>query len=312
LKQVAVPQASRPASPAPAAPVTRQSSTRRLSRPTSPVPTAPSGKQQNRQPSNQALGAKQLVASKSAGSLGRNPASPPKVKPRQPLQTALVKTSETGAPRDLQSVQDWRSQLEETKKQIREIRAIEGQVRWNMEREEQHETVLKEKSEDLEIMERRAKESCEMSQYLAEKQHEINVVELQDAREFQEFKRDRRVVLKETDQKYIEEQYIHNRENARWNAELAKAVNGQTKEIISQRLDERTDVKEIEKQQQVQAKVAQEETRALEINLEMQNMFRQLQLEKDALLDSLQYVRHRHVKASVAKRAVRGGKAVRI
>lgn len=184
-------------------------------------------------------------------------------------------------------------------------------MKWNMQREEKQEKVAKKKDEEEEIMEWRAMESTEMSQYLAEKQHDINLVELQESKEFQEFKRECKAAVKEESLKSIEEQYINHKENSLWNVDLAKAVNEQTKEIIADRLDNRKEIQEIEKRRREQSKIEQEEDRVMQMNVEMQNMAKQLQLEKEALLQSLEHVRQSQVKAPLARRTSSGSKPLR-
>merc|ERR1719410_858387 len=119
-----------------------------------------------------------------------------------------------------QTVQEFQRMLEETKKEVREIRAIEAQMRWNMAREEVREKAQKEAAALDDIRDWRWKQSDEMKQYVAEKAHRAKVEELQEAKEYQEFKREVKTLVKEEDLKIIQEGYQNDISNAQWRAEM--------------------------------------------------------------------------------------------
>lgn len=190
-----------------------------------------------------------------------------------------------------QTVQEFQRMLEETKKEVREIRAIEAQMRWNMVREENKEKVLEEEAIVNEIRDWRWKQSDDMKAYVAEKAQQAKVVELEESKQFQEFKREAKAHVKEEDLKHMQEEYQQDMENAAWRAELVKEEEEREKELASGRVEDIQFIRETKAVQKERAKVEVEENRALEQSLEMAHMARELAKEKDQLLQSLQYVR---------------------
>jgi len=182
--------------------------------------------------------------------------------------------------------------LEETKREVREIRAIEAQMRWNMAREETREKALEEAAEENEIRDWRWKQSEEMKAFVAEKAHQTKVTEIKESKEFQEFKRENKLLAKEEDLRHIQEVYEKDTENAAWREEAAREVAEREKELVAERVEDVQFVREAKANQKVKEKAEADENRAHEQSLEMANMARQLQQEKEALLQSLQYVRN--------------------
>jgi len=191
------------------------------------------------------------------------------------------------------SVAEWKRQLENTKKEMREIKALEGQMKWTLQREEKASVVTVKKDNEQEIMDWRWKQHDEMKEYMADKEYVIKEAELQENKEFVEFKRDHKLVVKEEDRQYNEEEYLVDRDNAEWRTAVAKGINEREKEVVAERFDNMIEVKEIRNDQKLEEKESTVQDRAHAQNLEMQNMVRQLQKEKDAMLDSLQYSRQR-------------------
>merc|ERR1740117_1653054 len=78
-----------------------------------------------------------LAASRSMTSLGR-PQSRSTIAPRNGngQVTPSIPTVNGSQP---STIQEWRKMLEETKKEVREIKAIESSLKWNMQREDKKE-----------------------------------------------------------------------------------------------------------------------------------------------------------------------------
>jgi len=189
--------------------------------------------------------------------------------------------------------------LEETKKEVREIRAIEAQMRWNMAREEVRERTQKEAAALDDIRDWRWKQSDEMKQYVTEKAHRTKVEELQKSRDYQEFKREVKTLVKEEDLKIIQEEYQKDISNAQWRAEMEKERQIKEKEVVVGHAEDFQFLRETRAQQKSQEKAQEDERRALEQSLEMANMAKELAKEKEKLLQSLQCVRSCQKRSSV-------------
>lgn len=189
------------------------------------------------------------------------------------------------------SVPEFHRALKETEKEIRELRALESQMRWNMAREEVREKVNEKTAAEEEIRDWRREQIEKMKEYDAEKAQQAKVEELVDSKDFQEFKREVKLVTKEEDLRIIQEEYQKNIEHAQFRAEAAKEVYEKDKEVVTVHAEDMLHLREFKKEQKQQEKAKEEETRVIEQSLEMANMARELAREKEKLLQSLEYVR---------------------
>jgi len=142
-------------------------------------------------------------------------------------------------------------------------------------------------------MDWRWKQSDEMKEFVDAKEHEQKIEDLEESKDFQEFKREVKLVAKEEEKRLISEEYLEDVDAAAWRMELAQALHEREKDFVAEKFDSLQEVKEIEVNQRLQEKVEKEEDRTIEQNLEMQNIAKQLQKEKEELLASLQYCRSR-------------------
>jgi len=235
-----------------------------------------------------------LSVSKSSSSLCVSKSSPAVRAPAgaQQGQVAVPRSKSPGVnATNPQALQQFRKMLEEKKKEVREIRAIESKMKWNMQREERKDTVHQAKAVEEDIRDWRWHQSDEMKAYVEEKALQTKLGDLQESKEFQEFKREIKALEKEEDQQYITEMYLQDVENASWRTELAHIVGQRDKEIIADRREDVQHFKDFKLDQRLQEKVEEEEHRAIEQSLEMANLTRQLEKEKEQLLQSLQFTR---------------------
>lgn len=189
------------------------------------------------------------------------------------------------------SVPEFQRALKETEKEIRELRALESQMRWNLAREEVKDKVQEKAAAEEEIRDWRRKQFEQMKEYELEKAQQAKVEELVDSKGFQEFKREAKLVGKEEELRAIQEEYQKNIENAQFRAEAAKEVYEKDKEVVTVHAEDIQHLREFKKEQKQQEKVKEEETRVMEQSLEMASVARELAKEKEKLLQSLEYVR---------------------
>lgn len=181
--------------------------------------------------------------------------------------------------------------LDDTKKEVREIKALEAQMRWNMAREEQKDTQSEEKEKENEIRDWRWRESDEMKQLVAEKAQAIKVVDLEESKDFQEFKRETKAVVKDAEQQMITEEYLQDIENASWRADIARVEMERERELVIEKVDGVKELQEIKKQEKIIVKIQEEDERQFEQNMEMERMAKELAREREQLLQSLQLTR---------------------
>lgn len=181
--------------------------------------------------------------------------------------------------------------LEETKKEVREIKAIESTLKWNMQREEKKEKLLDEKASVEEMRDWRWKRSEEMKAYNQAKAKEKQVAELKESKSFQEFKREIKVVAKEEAKQQITEEYLKDKEYAQQRAEFVKVLYNREKELVVARVEDYLEHREIRNYQKEQEKMEVDENRAHEQTLEMAAIAKEIAQEKEQLLLSLEHSR---------------------
>jgi hypothetical protein len=183
------------------------------------------------------------------------------------------------------------SNIEQMRKEIREIRGVETQVRWQMQREDKHNIYAAEREASDEIREWRQDQSEGIKAFVAEKERLRRVIELEESKGFHEFKRERKQLNKEEEIEYNREAYSHDLENAAWRKDLAQAAYARDKELL---LDRREDVNEnrvIHSNLILQEKQNEGLERSFEQNLEMEKLVKDLQRERFQALENLAYAR---------------------
>jgi len=230
--------------------------------------------------------AERLAVSKSASSLGRQ------VRPVQRHSNGqIVPAIPMVNGSRPESLQEFRRMLEETKREVRDIKAIESQLKWNMQREEKKEKSLDEKAAVEEIRDWRWRQSDEMKAYRTAKAQAFKATELKESRSFQEFKREVKERDRLDERRQVEEIYLQDRENAQWRAELAKVAHEKEKEICVERVEDYLEHRDIRNNQKLQERLEADENRALEQTLEMHAIAREIQMEKEQLLRNLEHSR---------------------
>lgn len=186
----------------------------------------------------------------------------------------------------------FKKQLEQTKKEVREIRALEGQLRWGMHREEKKQVVEEKREADQEIMQWREEQAVGMKEYAEEKIKEQRIQELGESKEFQVFKRDRKQVLKEEELEQVKEQYQADLEYSHMQAELQQAAEMDRHALVLEHQENFQDLREIRASEELREKAEAEDDRVHEVRLEFAHQANQLASAKEELMRNLQLLRN--------------------
>jgi len=189
------------------------------------------------------------------------------------------------------TIAEWRKMLEETKREVREIKAIESHLKANMTREEKKERQTESKTSAEEMRDWRWRQNEEMKAFKAAKAQITKVAELRENKQFQEFKRETKVETKFKTQKEITEEYSQNKEEAQYRASLVKAVHHQENELVKARVEDYLENREIAGMSKEAQKMEEEENRAHEQSLEMAAIAREIAKEKQEMLEMLEHSR---------------------
>jgi len=231
-----------------------------------------------------------MAGSKSVGNLARTTGSPTSALASRPSGSPLPGPP----PMTRESAQEFKRMLEETRKEVREIKSVEAQMKWNLKRDEKKEKILEVKADEDEIRDWRWKQHDEMKEYVAEKEQETRATDLQASKEFQEFKREKRIVTKEDEIRFNAEVYQQDLEHAQWRNDMARMVAERDREALADHVEDVVHFREVKTQQKAQEMADEEENRMLEQNLEMMKQARELAMQKEQLLASLDYTRAAH------------------
>jgi len=186
-----------------------------------------------------------------------------------------------------------RGKLDQTKKEVQQIRALESQLRWDLQREERRQTQEEKLEEARQIMEWREAQVAGMREYVEEKTHEQRVKDLMESKEFQEFKREWKQATRQDEMDRAKVQLEEDMDQARWQADLQRAAMADRQAANLERFDDLKEVREIKQNEQFREKVQEEDDRAQEIHLAVAHQVSQMSAEKEELLRSLQMLRGR-------------------
>lgn len=183
--------------------------------------------------------------------------------------------------------------LEVAKKEVREIRSLEQQVKWGMEREEKKEVEAAKKDAELELMEWREEQNVGMQEYQAQLALTQKVEDLQASKDFQHFKREKKQAAKEAEIQQIKEEYQADREHSEMQADIARTAIVDRHAIVIEQLEDIQDQREIKMTEALQEKAVAQQDRAVQQRLTYDHQANQLANEKEELLKSLQLMRSR-------------------
>lgn len=189
------------------------------------------------------------------------------------------------------NAEDWQRMLETTKREVREIRALESQVKWKMFRDEKRQLQQDEQNVDKDLMEWRWGEQDTMRTYLEQRQQRLKLQELAESKDYQEFKRLRKAGEREQEKKWIEELYHEDTEAAAWEAELAKAIQEEKKLAVQDHFEQYEHLKNYKATLRQQEQQEEDESRALDRASEMDYRQKALVKQKEELLQSLEFAR---------------------
>lgn len=181
--------------------------------------------------------------------------------------------------------------LEETKKEVREIKSVEATMKWDMQREDQREELLEARDREDEIRIWRWKQNEGLKAIVEERKQQEMQVDLEESKGFQEFKREHKAHLSEQEKRYVHEVYVQDKEDASWRVEVAQAAQEREKFVVVERVEDVQEQRALREALTAQAKTEEEAERVHQQTLEMAKMISDLQREKNKVLQSLAYTR---------------------
>lgn len=176
--------------------------------------------------------------------------------------------------------------LNETRREVREIKAKESQMRFNMQREEKLDRAQALKAEDEDLLNWRWRETDEMKQYVSAKQQEERRRDLEEQRDFQSFKREKRQERALEERQRIAEDYREDTEQAQWRQELHRHLQDEERRVQQDKGQTQKELKEIRRAEREETTRQRLEERQYEQALEMEHLRNELAREREKLLES--------------------------
>jgi len=186
---------------------------------------------------------------------------------------------------------EMKTKLDQGKREANQLRSLENQLRWDLDREEKKQTQEEIREEARQIMEWREAQATELKEYVAGKTKEQRIQELLASKEYQEFKREWKQAIRQQDLQRIKEALANDMEFARWQAELKESIDAERLTLQIDRYEEVQELREIRRSELERQKVETQENRALDEHLEVSHKVNQVSAEKEDLLRTLQYMR---------------------
>eukprot|EP00930_Biecheleria_cincta_P095285 TRINITY_DN87266_c0_g1_i1.p1 TRINITY_DN87266_c0_g1~~TRINITY_DN87266_c0_g1_i1.p1 ORF type:complete len:731 (-),score=135.35 TRINITY_DN87266_c0_g1_i1:117-2114(-) len=198
----------------------------------------------------------------------------------QPLPTAA-----------LSSVEDLKRLIEETKKEVRQIRSLEAKTKWDLSRQERRDKNAETVAAQSELREWRWKQADSMKAHVAAKARQSQERDLRESKEHVGFKREVKVQSKEVEQQHQAELYAKHKEDAAWNVARSREEFQQEQILVKEKVENVLHLRQHRHDQKQQLRAEEERERAQKEHLEIAHMARELAQEKQRLLQSLELTR---------------------
>lgn len=172
-----------------------------------------------------------------------------------------------------------------------QIRSLEGQLRWSMQREETHAVVQQVREEDTDLMEWRDEQAALDRKLAGEKAATTLAAELEASKAFQNFKREVKAASKEEELQWIKQRYAEGLEQSNQQLDLHSHYMEQMHVILAERTADLREIRDIKLEEEAREKARAEFDRSEEERLTLSAQVSQLSSEKEELVKNLQFMR---------------------
>lgn len=172
------------------------------------------------------------------------------------------------------------------------MKAMEGQLKWAMKRDEEKQIKHEGKQDTRDVMEWRQQQAKELAECAGERETQKKGANLEEARMFQEFKRDAKGREFKREAQVIKEQYAEKKENSEWAMDLKRTLPlEERKLIVDANLERYTlmsmyNIEESQKEK-IEEKMSRDDAEEADLGFKLLEARR----ERDAALQSLEFFR---------------------
>jgi len=197
------------------------------------------------------------------------------------------------APRSNVGIEDWQQKIEQMQREAREMKAMEGKLKWGMKREEEKQVKRLQAEDNLKTMKWRQQETKNFREEAETREVMKKNERLNDAKKFQDFKRDAKQREIKRNEARASAEYLEDKEYSERVVEDKRSLPLEAKRmIIDSNMERLADLANYNLMEAQQQKYEQQLSREL---LEEQDLSLQMlaaRKERDAALQSLEFFRN--------------------
>lgn len=196
------------------------------------------------------------------------------------------------APRSNIGIEDWQQKLEQMHREARELKAMEGQLKWAMKRDEEKQRRIEAAADAKEVTKWRQEQAKELTQCGVDRKRTKAEQLTEENRLFQEFKRMAKVKDAQLNTRLITEEYVEKKDESLHTMEQRRTEPGEARKLIIDANLEKYDliamynVEESRREKMEQA-IARNEAEDATLGLQML----EARKARDAALQSLEFVK---------------------
>lgn len=193
---------------------------------------------------------------------------------------------------DRQSIEEMKAELERMRRETREMKATETQVKAQMKREEEKHKALEKEQDQQELMDWRKQQRDEMFAYEADRKGQHNTDDLEDHREFLAYKKSLKEAEKIQQLEDISCSYHENKDNALYNADLKKMETAERLRVpIEENLEKYRTLAEAKTQEKQEADWETQEARLRTEQSELEHCMLLAKQERENAMHGLEFIR---------------------
>lgn len=192
----------------------------------------------------------------------------------------------------LADLEELRFRLHQMKKDTRSIKGMEAALRWDIAREEEKAKQAEQRKDMLDHMQAKAELEHGLQQTFDEALHVTLLQEINDRKNYQEFKRGIRKADKQAALQKMTQNYLEQKEYSEWMVQDKKnKIAEEQRMILEAHLEQNNFISEFKAEERLRQETEEREDRIDAEHKDLQLAFFKANMEKDQAIDALEYAR---------------------
>eukprot|EP00933_Yihiella_yeosuensis_P037903 TRINITY_DN31900_c0_g1_i1.p1 TRINITY_DN31900_c0_g1~~TRINITY_DN31900_c0_g1_i1.p1 ORF type:complete len:470 (+),score=134.29 TRINITY_DN31900_c0_g1_i1:2-1411(+) len=202
-------------------------------------------------------------------------------------------SSQAGYPRhiarDVVAVQDLKAQIEQLKKETRQMKSMQANIKWKLHRQDDMQRLAEKKKDKAEILAWRDQQRAAGAELEEMIREERKKAELSDGKDYQEFKRDVKELAHQLELERKEDAYLQQKENSEWVIERKREMCAEQQRLtVQEHLEQTNFLAEYRLEEQTKEDYATREDRLELERAEMDLALQSAQLERELAAEALE------------------------